>query len=314
MKKTLKKIMSVLAVVSLTACGSSAASEKKESSVKENTEAVSENAEEETKEAAPESEKTSETKEVVFEEFTPIDNDEVSVTVKELKPGSVWGYVVKVVLENKSADKTYMFSAPSTSVNGVEVESMFATEVAPGKKSNDEITLADNALKNNGITDFTDIEISMRIYDSNDWAADPAAEESFHIYPFGEENAQTFVREDQDTDQVIADNDYIRAVVTGYEPDGIFGYTVNLYLENKTDSTAMFAVENASVNGYMADPFYATSVGPGKCKFSSISWMKKTLEENDITEVETLEFTFRAYNYSDWSAGSYFEETVTLNP
>ena len=76
----------------------------------------------------------------------------------------------------------------------------------------------------------------------------------------------------------------------------------------------MFAVENASVNGYMADPFYATSVGPGKCKFSSISWMKKTLEENDITEVETLEFTFRAYNYSDWSAGSYFEETVTLNP
>ena len=68
-------------------------------------------------------------------------------------------------------------------------------------------------------------------------------------------NAVAFVREAQATDNVIIDNDYVTVIVTGYEDDEIWGYTANLFLLNKTDKTVMFSVDDASVNGFMADPF-----------------------------------------------------------
>ena len=57
---------------------------------------------------------------------------------------------------------------------------------------------------------------------------------------------------------------------------------MNVYFLNKTDKTLMFTVEDASVNGFMADPFYAASLDGGKCMFSSISWSDTALEESGI--------------------------------
>lgn len=156
--------------------------------------------------------------------------------------------------------------------------------------------------------------MTFRVYDSNDWTADAVAKETIHIYPYGEDKAVNFVREAQDSDNVIIDNDYVSVIVTGYEKDEIWGYTVNLFLLNKTDKNVMFSVDEASVNGFMADPFYATSVSAGKCAFSSMSWSDTTFEENSITEVETIEFKFRAYDEDNWSGDDFANETITLNP
>lgn len=51
----------------------------------------------------------------------------------------MWGYTLKAQLENKSTEKTYMFSVESASINGVQCDPMFASEVAAGKKANEEI-------------------------------------------------------------------------------------------------------------------------------------------------------------------------------
>lgn len=113
---------------------------------------------------------------------------------------------------------------------------------------------------------------------------------------------------------VIIDNDYVTVIVTGYEDDEIWGYTANLFLLNKTDKTVMFSVDDASVNGFMADPFYATSVSAGKCAFSSMAWSDTTLEENGITEVEEIEVLFRAYDADDFMGEDFANEVITLNP
>lgn len=119
---------------------------------------------------------------------------------------------------------------------------------------------------------------------------------------------------DRITDNVIIDNDYVTVIVTGYEDDEIWGYTANLFLLNKTDKTVMFSVDDASVNGFMADPFYATSVSAGKCAFSSMAWSDTTLEENGITEVEEIEVLFRAYDADDFMGEDFANEVITLNP
>ncbi len=112
----------------------------------------------------------------------------------------------------------------------------------------------------------------------------------------------------------LVDNDYVTAIVTGYRKDDIWGYTADLFLVNKTDGPVMFSVEEASVNGYMVDPFYATAVGAGNCAFSAISWPNMDLEENGIMDVETIEFILRAYPEDDWMAEDLANESITLDP
>lgn len=252
-------------------------------------------------------------KQISFEKITVVDNEECSINIVEIDADGFWGYTLKVNFENKSEDKNYMFSVVSAAVDGVQSDPFFATEVAAGKKAVDSVSFTDSILEDNDVQ-FTDIELTFRVYDSDDWMADDVAHETVHVYPFGEENAQAFVRPQLSSDNVIIDNEYVTVTVIGYDADSIWGYTVNLFIENKTDTEVMFSIGDASVNGYMADPFWATSVLPGKCAFDSVTWYDSTLEEIEVTEVEEIEFTMRAYDNTDWLADDFANETVTLNP
>ncbi len=252
-------------------------------------------------------------KEINFEEVVAVDNEYCTIKITGIEEDSFWGYTLDVYLENKSADKNYMFSVDSASINGVMADPLFASEVAAGKKANKEISWFESAIDAD-IGDFADIELNFRVYDNDDWMADEVAEQTVHIYPFGQENAETFVRTPQDTDTILIDNEYVTAVVIDYEEDEIWGYTANIFLQNKTDKTVMFSVNDASVNGFMADPFFAEEVDPGKSAFSSISWSDTTLDENGITQIETIEFTLRVYDNDDWMADDFVNEIVTLKP
>ena len=112
----------------------------------------------------------------------------------------------------------------------------------------------------------------------------------------------------------VVDNEKVSVIVTDYDEDGFWGYTVNLFLVNKTDKELTYSVDEASVNGFMADPFWATSVGAGKVAFASMSWSDSDFEDNDITTVEEIEMKFEIYDSEDWSADAIFNEVVTLNP
>ena len=309
MKKKITTMMLIAAMsLSLMACGGG--SSEPETKAPETKAAASE-ATAETEQLATETESTSKSVSLA-EEIVIADNDECTVKITGIDPDNVWGYTLNAYLENKSSDKTYMFAVEYAAINGVQTDPLFATEVAAGKKTNAEISFFDENLEKNNIGDFTDIEISFIVYDTDNWADDYVADEIVHIYPYGEENAVTFTREAQNSDNVILDNEYATVIVTGYEDDDIWGYTANLFIINKTDKDIMFSVEDASVNGYMADPYFATVVTAGKCEFTSISWDDETLEENGITEIEEIEFSLDVYDNDDWT--SYSNETITLNP
>ena len=295
MKKLATLLLSLALVFSLAACGGGESSSG-------------------TSGSTPAASQKLEMPEIVFDGAVAIDNAECAVKITEVDPDNMWGYTLKAELENKSANKTYMFSIEGASINGVQCDPLFATEVAAGKKANDEITFNDSKLQENGITEYTDIELSFKVYDSNDWFADPVAEETVHIYPYGKDKAVAFVREKQPGDNVIIDNDYVTVTVTGYEEDSIWGYTVNMFLQNKTDKTLMFSVDDASVNGFMADPFYATTVSAGKSDFSSMSWSNSSLNGNGITTVEEIEFALRVYDFNNLLGKDLVNEVVTLKP
>lgn len=248
-----------------------------------------------------------------FAEISAVDTPECAVTITglEVKTDTV---TVNALLENRSADKTYMFAADSAAVNSVITDPLFATEVAPGKKSNDKICLYCNNLKDNGETEYTDIELSFRVHDNDDWSADPVAKETVHIYPCGEEKTKKFSRPAQPSDVVLLDNDAVSMIATGADKDGLFGYTVLVYLVNKSDKEVMFSADEASINGFMADPFWACSVRPGHSAFTGISWADSTLEENGIAEVEDIELRLHVYDIDHMGADNIADEIVALHP
>ena len=118
--------------------------------------------------------------EVDFDELTVVDNDACIIKITGIEPDNFWGYTLKVYLENKSAETTYMFSVTAASINGVESDPLFATEVAAGKKANEEINFTDTDLEDI-IGIYTDIALTFKVHDSDDWLADPVAKTTAHV-------------------------------------------------------------------------------------------------------------------------------------
>lgn len=111
---------------------------------------------------------------------------------------------------------------------------------------------------------------------------------------------------------VLVENEDMTVKITAIEENAIFGYTLKVFLENKTDKELMFTVDHVSVNGFMCDPFWATTVAGGKKSNSSISWMDSALEENGIEQVEEITFTLRIYDSEDILADDLLEKEFTL--
>ena len=76
----------------------------------------------------------------------------------------------------------------------------------------------------------------------------------------------------------------------------------------------MFAINDATVNGFMCDPFFAKSIMPGKKAMGTISWGKSVLEEQGMTpeDVEEMEIPFKVYDNEDFMKDPILEETYTV--
>lgn len=113
---------------------------------------------------------------------------------------------------------------------------------------------------------------------------------------------------------VLIDDENVTIKVTGVEPDGLFGYTLNVFIENKTELQLMFSVDNVSVNGFMCDPFWASVVDAGKKANEQICFMESDFDRNGIEEVTDVTFTLKVYDSNDLMKDDLIEETFTVNP
>ncbi len=146
------------------------------------------------------------------------------------------------------------------------------------------------------------------------WDAGAIVLETVHIYPYGKNKASKYVRETKPSDNVIIDNEYIKVIVIGYNPENEHEYAVDFFLLNKTDSVTMFSVVEAFVNEHSINPYYTAYISANGCTFSSIVWPDNILKENGITKIDKIQLLFTAKTYENWQGDYYLKETFTLNP
>ena len=256
---------------------------------------------------------------VDFEEIVVVDNDYCSITITGIESDGLLGYYeLDVTLVNKSSDTAYDFVADDGAVDGVQVDPYLFEDVAAGKTAYATVYIYEaSTLEEAGVT-FTDIEIAFYVVNSDDWTEDYVAEESVHVYPYGEDAATTFVREAAEDDLVVVDNDYVTVTVIGYDPDYLYGYAVELYVVNKTDGYIWMYSSEESVNDIMVTGYYSDTVGAGRSSYGTLYWLSSSLEddagiEDPASEVSSVEFRLLAYDYDDLS-NTYADEVITLNP
>lgn len=245
-------------------------------------------------------------------DYVVVDNENCTFTIKSVDPNGDWGFTLNVQCENKT-DKTLMFSWNNVSVMGFMVDPFWATEIAAGKKANESISFSYDSLDAIGMSAVDDITFTLRVSDSNDWSADPVLVEEYAIYPTGKsiQDISYPARKSNATEVILYDNDEYSVIVLSNEADG-GDFLMHYYLENKTGHEIMFSMDDVSVNGYMADPFWGTSVAAGKKLYATACFYESILSDNDISTVEEIEFTLRVSNADSWD--THATEVFTYIP
>ena len=226
-----------------------------------------------------------------------------------------WGFTLDVYCENKTT-KPLSFSVDDVIVNGYLSDPLWAKEVAAGKKSNDDINFSSTSFEEIGITTADEIIFTLKVRDAEDWMADALLKKTFTIYPTGL-TAETVVYPERRTsadEQILVSNDKVLVVLIDTKNDNIWGYTLNCYIENKTDQALMFSWDDVSVNGFMIDPFWAKEVVPHARCYTGISFFESDFKKNKIETVDEIEFSFRIYLSDDWMAEDLLKETMKVKP
>ena len=241
-----------------------------------------------------------------------VDNEAVTMTVVSGGTDD-WGDVVFNVLCENNSDKDYTFTIDDVVVNGWKVSGYFYEDVAPGKKSNAELTIDGSSLEEAGIESPDKVELLVRVYNDEDWWDDILlVDDTCVIYPTGLSDAQITVpaRPTRSGETVVEDNDLFTLIILG-EAENSWNYALDVYVKNKTDRMIDIDWEDVSVNDFMCEPYWSVSLRAGQQTVSQVSFMSDDFEDNGIETVEKIEFTLEVTDNTTWDTIYSQDHTYT---
>lgn len=291
--------IAALGMVGATGCSSS---DSDDSSLKEVVSASSSENEnepaanvEETEESVTNEEETeeSEADEPEEESAPTIDEqvlweiDGVTITATGLEEDSLFGTEIGVLVENDS-DSDIGIGADAVIVNDYMITDLTSMTVTAGNKSNDAITLLSSELEAAGIDKIGKIELYLHTFDPDTYST---------LNESGCITIETSEFENMDTENnidgvTLFEQDGVKIVAQYVDEDSFWGQAVLLYIENNSQSNIIVQCDDVSVNGYMVSALLSEDVYAGKKAFTDITLLQSDLDENGITDIETIETSF----------------------
>ena len=228
---------------------------------------------------------------VTIAEQVLLDQNGIVITAQEYVNDSIWGEGIKMVLENNS-DKDVTVGCSALIVNNYMITDLFVSDVAVGKKANETMWLSSSELKAAGIDSVGQVEIYFHIYDSSTYDT---------IYDSECVTIQTSQYENMDTTPDDAGVELynangIRIVGKTVDENSFWGTAILLYCENTSGRNVGISVNDMSINGFMMNPLFSTTIYNGKMAIDDITILSSDLEENGIESIENVELKFHIYD------------------
>ena len=99
----------------------------------------------------------------------------------------------------------------------------------------------------------------------------------------------------------LVDNETCTVIIKGIDEENLFGYALNVFLENKTGKELMFSLDEVSVNGFMEDASLWSDLRDGTRAINGLSLLDLSdLELDSIDQVQNIEFNLRVIHSETW--------------
>jgi type II secretory pathway pseudopilin PulG len=217
--------------------------------------------------------------------------DGVKVTATGINDDSIWGTEINLLVENNS-DKDIGIGTDAVIVNGYMINDLTSIECTAGNKANDSVTLFSSELSAAGIEHIGQVELYLHTFDPDTYEIG-ASSGCITIKTSDYDNMDTEVDIDG---TVLYDAENVKIIAKYVDEDSFWGSAVLLYLENNSDKNIIVQCENVSVNGFMVDAIMSDDIYAGKKCISDITLYQSSLDENGITDIETIETSFTILN------------------
>lgn len=222
-----------------------------------------------------------------------------------------WGdYSWTVSMTNKTGSEL-VFTVDQVYVNDHEADPYWANYAPAMQTTTSTISWFASTLEAAGIESVDRVDFLLSVYPSGN-AANLIAREKITVYPNGEAAYQRAEYTPAEGDTVLADTPEVFFAATGCDPDGDWGYNLNVYLENRTDAPQDYTAENVKVNGQLLDPYWFRTLDAGKMSFTYLNWYTDELEELEIYEVSRIEFDLLVTDHG--SGETVLEQHCVVEP
>lgn len=106
------------------------------------------------------------------------------------------------------------------------------------------------------------------------------------------------------TDYVVEDTDDFTFRIDSIDPNGGYGYLINLTIANKTDEELSFTWKNESINDWSEASYFGTTVSAGETVTETVSYSRSNIESKGITDPTKIQFTLVV------TTGGYWDEEI----
>lgn len=245
---------------------------------------------------------------VNVEEQVLLEQDGVLITLKSLSYDGFFGPSLKVLIENKS-EKDITVQVRKTVVNDVMVDTLFSSDVAAGKKANDEITYMGSDLKEANIETIKSFELVLILIDPDSFDTIFETEPLTITTSADPSYVQTF----DDSGFVALDKNDLKIVVQKLDSeDSFWGADIYVYIENNSSRDITVQLRDVSINGFMIDPIFSSDILPGKKAYDSITFFESDLTDNEINTIDELSLKFHVFDADSWDT-IFDSEIVTIS-
>ena len=238
-----------------------------------------------------------------------VKNSDLSVYITDVEK-SEEGYSFDLAFENRT-NKLVKVDFLKVAVDGVMCDPYFQTTIDPISKSTDKLTWSKKDLERVGVSDLGQVDFTLQAYQEGD-DVNKIVNEKFTIYPQGKNKAKLVTRQDQETDQVIADNENAKVVVTAAAMVKDLGYVVKVYAENKTGFDARLSVSEAVVNDVTLRPEFLEDIPAKRAGYYTLYFGVDVLRVLNIEQIYSVILKTTMYNAKDINAAPLVQTDFNL--
>lgn len=219
-----------------------------------------------------------------LDEMVIFDQDGVKITTKGITQDS-WSTEIKFLVENNT-EQNIVFTGDDAVINGITVPVFLYIQVNAGKKSNSSMTLYTETLAELNIKDIATIavpEAEILDYDSYDQIAAAPFSLSTSI-------ADTYKQEIDTSGEELLKEDGITVLTQGLTMNE-YGATLHLLVINDSSYDLIAMTNDTAINDFVISGFMFDRVYSGTVAYCTMEIYESELEENDITDIETISFS-----------------------